>query len=39
MFKKYANLTDFMQGDDFAGKKPAFLEHLLKKLDEHISRK
>jgi len=28
-----------MQGDDFTGQKPAFLEHLLKKLDEHIAKK
>jgi len=38
MFTKYKNLKDFMQGDDFASTKPAFLEHLLKKLDEHISK-
>ncbi len=38
MFNTYANLTDFMQGSDFAGKKPAFLEHLLEKLDHHISK-
>jgi len=39
MFTKYKNLKDFMQGSDFTGTKPAFLEHLLKKLDEHISQK
>ena len=39
MFKKYNNLKDFMQGTDFTWKKPAFLEHLLKKLDEHIAKK
>ncbi len=38
MFAKYNNLKDFMQGKDFSGKKPAFLEHLLKKLDEHIAK-
>lgn len=39
MFEKYANLKDFMQGTDFTWKKPAFLEHLLKKLDDHIAKK
>jgi len=39
MFNTYANLKDFMQGVNFSGKKPAFLEHLLKKLDEHIAKK
>lgn len=39
MFAKYDNLKDFMQGKDFSGKKPAFLEHLLKKMDEHIAKK
>jgi len=39
MFDKYKNLKDFMQGNDFTGKKPAFLEHLLKKLDDHIAKK
>ena len=28
-----------MQGNDFTGTKPAFLEHLLKKLDDHIAQK
>ena len=39
MFDKYANLKDFMQGNDFTGTKPAFLEHLLNKLNEHIAKK
>jgi len=39
MFAKYTNLKDFMQGNDFTGKKPAFLEHLLNKLNEHIAKK
>ena len=39
MFAKYTNLKDFMQGNDFAGTKPAFLEHLLNKLNEHIAKK
>ncbi len=38
MFAKYDNLKDFMQWTDFSWKNPAFLEHLLKKLDEHISK-
>jgi len=28
-----------MQGKDFSGTKPAFLDHMLKKLDEHIAKK
>lgn len=28
-----------MQGNDFTGTKPAFLEHLLNKLNEHIAKK
>ncbi|MEI6774459.1 MAG: hypothetical protein WCL18_06845 [bacterium] len=39
MFTKYNNLKDFMQGNDFTGTKPAFLEHLLNKLNEHIAKK
>lgn len=39
MFDKYANLKDFMQWTDFTGTKPAFLEHLLNKLDDHIAKK
>lgn len=39
MFTKYTNLKDFMQWDDFESTKPAFLEHLLHKLDEHIAKK
>lgn len=39
MFSTYKNLKDFMQWSDFTGKKPAFLEHLLQKLDEHIVKK
>gem|GEM_PF-2229410 len=39
MFTKYPNLNDFMQGKDFSGTKPAFLDHMLKKLDEHIAKK
>jgi hypothetical protein len=39
MFAKYNNLRDFMQGTDFSGEKPAFLEHLLQKLDDHIAKK
>ncbi|MCX6823733.1 MAG: helicase-related protein [candidate division SR1 bacterium] len=39
MFTTYANLKDFMQGNNFAGTKPAFLEHLLNKLNEHIAKK
>jgi excinuclease UvrABC helicase subunit UvrB len=38
MFAKYKNLQDFMQGNDFTPQKPAFLEHLLDKLDEHIAK-
>lgn len=39
MFTKYTNLKDFMQGTEFESSQPAFLEHLLHKLDEHISKK
>jgi len=39
MFAKYTNLKDFMQGNDFTGTNPAFLEHLLDKLNEHIAKK
>ena len=39
MFTKYTNLKDFMQGDEFVSQQPAFLDHLLKKLDEHIAKK
>ncbi len=39
MFTLYDNLKDFLQWTDLTGKKPAFLEHLLKKIDEHIANK
>ena len=39
MFTTYTNLKDFMQGSEFSGTKPAFLEHLLNKLNEHIAKK
>ncbi len=38
MFASYTNLKDFLQGEDFSWTKPAFLDHLLKKLDEHIAK-
>lgn len=39
MFAKYTNLKDFMQWNAFVPTKPAFLEHLLNKLNEHIAKK
>ena len=39
LFASEQRLNDFMQGNDFAGTKPAFLEHLLNKLQEHIAKK
>ncbi len=38
MFATYANLKDFMQWTEFPDTKPAFLEHLLNKLNEHIAK-
>lgn len=39
--KKHHNLHDFLQRDPetFPGPQPAFLEHLLHKMDDHIAKK
>ena len=35
----YRNLNDYLQSDKRPEQGPAFLEHLLAKLDEHIARR
>lgn len=39
--KKQINLPDFLQRDPntLPADQPAFLEHLLKKMDDHIAKK
>jgi excinuclease UvrABC helicase subunit UvrB len=41
MHKQYPNLQDYLQGTKVqtAQPLPAFLDHLLGKLDEHIAKK
>lgn len=41
MFKKYPNIADFLQKTkkDKKQQKPAFIDHMFAKIDEHISQK